>query len=146
MEQVESESLTRQELLATLTNDDLLEELEKRAEPSPEAVKASEGAKKKSLVPVFIRISNIEFLYRSLNRKEWRSMVKDQNVAITEAGEDLVQIAEVKEDAKEKMVKAALIWSSFKGRNLPAGAVEVLADAILLESGFGPPDNEPIRM
>lgn len=137
---------TRQELLESFATEELLEEMERRAKPSKEATDASKVFKDKGLNPVYIRVANIEFLYRSLARKEWRKQSKEQNIAITEAGEDLVQIAEVREDSKEKMVKFAVIWSSYKSKDLPAGTIEVLTDLILLESGFGPPDSEPLRM
>lgn len=146
MEQTEMEPLTREEILSSFTTEELLQEMEVRAKPSTEATEASKEFKKKGQTPVYIRVANIEFLYRSLARKEWRKQSKEQNLAITEAGEDLVQIAEVREDSKEKMVKYATLWSSHKGKDLPAGAVEVLADLILLESGFGPPESEPLRM
>ena len=138
--------LTREETLASYTTEELLQEMELRAKPSTDAIDSSATAKEKGQAPVYMRVANIEFLYRSLSRKEWRKQSKEQNVSITEAGEDLVQIAEVREDAKEKMVKLATIWSSHKGKDLPAGAIEVLADLILLESGFGPPESEPLRM
>ena len=96
--------------------------------------------------PIYLRVAGIEFVYRSLGRREWRTQIKQQNEAIIEAGDDLVGVAEAKEDAKEIMVDSAVLWKSSKLKELPAGAVEVLSDAILLESGFGPPDTDPVKL
>lgn len=136
----------REQLLNGLSVDELQEELQHRASPSNEALKAIEKHKGEGFEPVYLRVSGIEFVYRSLGRKEWRVQIKTQNDIIIAAGEDLVAIAEAKEDAKEEMVASALLWKGTKREDLPAGAVEVLSDAILLESGFGPPDTDPVKL
>jgi peptidyl-tRNA hydrolase len=132
------------EVLASLELIDLYEEIQNRAGISVEARAAADIAKSEGKEPCFIVAANRQFVYRPLGRKEWRHQLKAQNEKIAAAGDDIVSIAEIKEDAKEEMVKSALIYTEVT--DLPAGVVEVLADAILLESGFGPPESEPIRL
>jgi hypothetical protein len=136
----------KQEVLESLTIEELREEMRTRAGLSDIAKAEAKSAKKAGFAPSYLRIGGREFLYRALGRKEWREQIKAQNVKIVDAGEDHVLIAEIKEDAKEDMVKAGLLWTELGDSEMPAGTIEMLADAILLESGFGPPESEPVRL
>ncbi len=131
-------------VLASVDLIDLYEEIQNRAGITPEAKAAADKAKENGIQPSFIVAANRQYVYRPLGRKEWRTQLRVQNEKIAAAGEDLVAIAEIKEDAKEEMVQSAILYQ--EGDQLPAGIVEMLADAILIESGFGPPDSEPIRL
>lgn len=136
----------RDEIIEGFSVEELQYHLHAKAEASEDALAEIEKHKKAGYEPVYLRVSSIEFLYRSLGRKEWRKQIRTQNEAIVEAKDDLIKIAEAKEDAKEDLVASALLWQSTKRTDLPAGAIEVLSDAILLESGFGPPETDPVKL
>jgi predicted HNH restriction endonuclease len=134
----------RQEVLKSLDVLELYQEIQDRNNISDEAKAAAEKAKAEGLVTMFIVIAGTQYVYRPINRKEWREHLKTQNKAIAEAGEDKVKIFEVQEDAKEALVEAALVYN--ESSVVPAGAIDILSDVILIESGFGPPETEPIRL
>jgi hypothetical protein len=133
--------------LNSVTLEELRAEIQSRMIVSDEAKAAAEElkSKDKNLEPVYIRIGDREFLYRALYRKEWRQQIFEQNKRVAEAGDDQALIMEITEDAKEAMVGSAILWCSNEGE-MPAGVVEVLSDAVLYESGFGPPETEPVKL
>lgn len=113
---------------------------------SKEAKEAAEEAKAEGFQPMYVKISGQEYVYRGVTRQEWRDLLQRQNVRIAEAGEDAVKIAAIKEDEMEELVKASLVFPVEIAENMPAGVVQSLADAVLLESGFAGPEMEPVKL
>jgi hypothetical protein len=144
METTEITEDLKREVLESLDTVELYQEIQTRNNISEGAQAAADKAKEEGFEPMFIIVAGQQFVYRPMSRKEWRQHLKKQNVAIKAAEEDQTAIFEVQEDAKESLVEFALIYQESKV--MPAGAVEILSDAILIESGFGPPDTEPIRL
>jgi len=135
------------EVVSTLTIDDLQMEIQKRLDITDEARAAYEQAKEDGYEPVYIRIAAIEFVYRALGRKEWRTLVRAQNERAMAADQDMILLAEAKQDGVEEIAKAGLIWSSKPlDDKVPGGCTEVLSDVILVESGFTGADTDPIKL
>lgn len=103
-------------------------------------------AKTDNKTPCFVILNGHEYIYTGLTRAQWRAHNKKQNELLVTAQEDqdLVLMEEIKEDAKEELVHSQVLFSDEKV--ISAGAIEYLADFILMESGFGPPEMEPVRL
>jgi hypothetical protein len=144
MSTIEITEELKAEVLASVDIIDLYTEIQNRNSIGAEAKAAAEKAKADGIAPMFIVIAGNQYVYRPVNRKEWREHLKKQNAALAEVGEDRAAAFEVQEDSKEALVYSALIYRD--GSIVPAGAIDVLSDAILIESGFGPPETEPIRL
>jgi len=120
------------------------EQIVKDLELSTPATEAANKAKDNGQDPQFLVIGGKEYIYRGLTRKEWRKQVKKQNQQVVDAGEDVVKVSEIQEDAKEELVNLCVIYK--KDKEFSPGAVETLAEAILVASGFGPPDTDPVAL
>lgn len=115
-------------------------------EMSEKARKMVDLAKSQDKSPCFVILNGHEYVYTGLSREKWREHNKKQNQLLVQAQEaqDLVLMEEIKEDAKEDLVKGQVLFTSEKV--ISAGAIEYLSDFILMESGFGPPEMEPVRL
>ena len=113
---------------------------------SDAAASAAKQAKGEDKTPCFVILNGHEYIYTGLSRAQWRAHNKKQNKLLVSAQEaqDLVLMEEIKEDAKEQLVNSQVLFSSEKV--ISAGAIEYLSDFILMESGFGPPEMEPVRL
>ena len=114
---------------------------------SPEANSAVKAAKANGINPVFITIAGGTYIYKTITRKEWRQLRKDMQAKLVEAGEDEEKLLDVKEDELLKLLNLAKVYYQ-EGNidDLPAGVVDSLADSILISSGFGGAEIEPIKL
>ncbi len=134
VEEVETEEVPEE-------NPDMLGEI-------PDTIaKAVEEARDKGFRPYWIMLNGYNFVYRPINRKEWRELTKTQNRAMMEAQDDPEIQVDLKNEQTEKMVRTCLIYSDVPvDDNLGAGYVDTLFDVILVDSGFGQPDMPSINM
>ena len=114
----------------------------------PQEVKeASEKAKAEGLTPYWLSINSYSFVYRPITRKEWKTITRDQNKEILEADEDLEKQLDIKNHYTELLVKNCLVYSDISvDESFGAGYVDTLFEAILVDSGFGQPDQPSIRL
>ena len=113
---------------------------------NPEAQKALDDAKALGLRPSYIIIANQEYIYRGINRKEWREIVSKRNNAIIDADEDQVKIADIQEDEVEFITSLCLLYPEYDTNTIGAGTVQHLADLVLFEAGFGGPEIEAVKL
>lgn len=112
-----------------------------------EAVRtAAEEAKAKGIEVHFVKIAGKEYLFKTINRLEWKILLKKRNEAMQKAGEDELKKAEVLEQELESLLEVALIYSADKLESIPAGAVQTVCDAIMMASGFAGLESEPIKL
>lgn len=121
-------------------------EKDMRPKLSEEAQKALDVAKEKGLRPSYIIIANQEYIYRGINRKEWREIVSKRNNAIMAAEEDQVKIADIQEDEVELIAGLCLVYPEYDINTIGAGTVQHLADLVLFEAGFGGPDIQAVKL
>jgi len=106
-----------------------------------EAKEVVERAKAAGKRPYWVVINGITFVYRPVTRREWRNLMREQNEALSKTIDDPVGQLEVKNDYTELTVKTCMIWSEVPiDDDLGAGYVDSLCEAVLVDSGFGPPD------
>lgn len=113
---------------------------------SEEAKAALKKIKAEGHRPSYIIIANQEYIYRGINRKEWREIVSKRNQRIVEAGEDQAMIAEIQEDEVELITSMCLLYPEFALNSIGAGTVQHLADLVLFEAGFGGPDVQAVKL
>ena len=113
---------------------------------SKEAKTAADEAKKSGFKPMYVVVAGAEYVYRGVTRKEWRLHLEERNSLLKEAEQDEVRQAEIQEEAMESIVGIALIFPEFNKDTFPAGAIQTLSDNILLASGFGGPDIDPVEL
>ena len=93
-----------------------------------------------------VYIGGKEFVFRPVLRSEWRGLLRKRNEALLAAGEDELLKAEVQENEFEDLLNICLLYTPISISKLPAGTVQVLADAILMASGFGGLDTQPVAL
>ena len=135
---------------------EIMEEMERKGEEEAleemdmtpqEITDAVEGAKKAGLRPYWIMLNGFHFIYRPINRKEWREMTRSQNKEMLAAQDDTEKQVDIKNEYTEKTVIQCLIYSDIPvDDSLGAGYVDTLFDAILVDSGFGQPDMPSVNM
>jgi len=113
--------------------------------PSEAALAASAGAKEQGYEPLYVKIAGKEFVYRFVERSEWRTLLKARNEAMAQAIDDQAKL-EVAEKEIESLLEVCLIYSTDPIEKLPAGTVQLISDAILVASGFGGLDAEPVKL
>ncbi len=92
------------------------------------------------------------FVYRSLNRLEWKSLQQEtlKRVKGPDGNVDPNKVLENKEDSEDSVVLKALIYpkhgTSVELAGYPAGYIAQLADRITELSGFGESDVAPERL
>ena len=97
-----------------------------------------------------IEIEGHTYVYRSINRQEYRALQRKMADAGREA-EDDVALAALKDDGEEELVTMAMIWPEVQSRldisaaTKIAGAVTTVSDKIMQASGFGV-DAEPQQL
>jgi hypothetical protein len=101
-----------------------------------------EEHKSKGFMVCALPISGVKYIYRSLNRAEYKSiqdlLTKEAEVVKKNATEEEVAAAAaaIKDTGELQLVKIALIYPELT-ENTPAGVVATLADRIMEASGFG---------
>ena len=83
------------------------------------------------------------YIYRNINRAEWRDLLKRRNLT----GED--NALEVRDQLEEEVVTLALMSPTLTPEqinNLPAGVVSMLSDRIMFASGFGQLEAEAVPL
>jgi hypothetical protein len=115
-------------------------------ELSKEVKAALDTIKKEGHRASYVTIANQEYIYRGINRKEWREIVSKRNQRIVEAGEDQAMIAEIQEDEVELITSMCLLYPEFALESIGAGTVQHLADLVLFEAGFGGPDIQAVKV
>ncbi|RMG69778.1 MAG: hypothetical protein D6710_08305 [Nitrospirae bacterium] len=114
---------------------------------SEQAQAAADRLKEQGYTPVYTVIAGQEFVFRPITRAEWRELIRRRNQQAAEAGDNQIAIAEIQEDSAEEFTKMAVVYpENFDVSKAPAGIVNSLSDAILLESGFAGPDVEPVKL
>lgn len=92
------------------------------------------------------------FIYRSLNRLEWRRLQQEtlKRVKGADGNVDPNKVLENKEDSEDSVVIKALIspkhTTSAELAGYPAGYIAQLADRVTELSGFGESNAEPVRL
>jgi len=113
---------------------------------SAEVQAAADKAKEEGLEVVYTRIAGKEFLFRPVDRSEWRQLISRRNKLLMDAGEDQAKAVEIQEDEMEELVRSCLLFPEVEVEKLRAGVVGTLGDQIMFESGFGGADIEPVRL
>ena len=103
-----------------------------------------EKAKSAGCVVMSAKVNDMEFVYRSINRMEWRSLQQSLQSKIDN------QSPGAKEDGEDELVMKALISPKIVDKaqiaSYPAGVITQLAEYILQASGFGIMDSEPVKL
>ena len=107
---------------------------------------AVETNKQKGIEVHFAKVAGKEYLFKPINRAEWKILLKKRNEAMQQAGDDELKKAEVLEQELESLLSIALLYSADPIENVPAGAVQSICDAIMVESGFTGLESEPIKL
>ena len=119
---------------------------------SKEIRKIVNDAKSAGQAPIMATIAGQEYIYRSINRAEWRSVMVERNKGLKELeelGEAATdeQLAEFEDTQMKAIIDVACLYpSDMKPDSLPAGALQSLSEYILQESGFGGAEVEPIKL
>lgn len=109
-------------------------------ELSLEAQEVVNTAKAAGYKPKLVTIGGTNYVYRGMNRPEWKDYVKVQT---PKEGQEVP----TKEEIEDLLVKQCLIWPSpddltaFSG-----GVVAILAELILEACGFAPIEGQPIEL
>jgi len=113
---------------------------------SEAARKAILTAKEAGYEPVFTKISGKEFVYKPVTRKQWRELRTRMSEAASKIDQDDdLAAAELREEELERLVRMCEVYYE-NSENLYAGTVDSLSDSILLSSGFGGAEVDPIRL
>jgi len=112
---------------------------------SDAAKAAAENAKAEGYEPLYTKIAGKEFVYRALERAEWRALVKARNQSMEAAKTDLEK-AEVAEQELEEILKVCLVYSSQPIEKLPAGSIQAVCEMIMADSGFAGPEIQTIKL
>lgn len=109
-------------------------------------------AKQNGCVVQLIELGSAEFIYRSLNRMEWKSIQKQalKNAQGDDGQLDAVKMAENKDAGEESVVVRGLIYPKVSDpgdlSGYPAGYISQLADRITELSGYGETTAEPVLL
>lgn len=113
---------------------------------SERGAKELESAKERGIEPFYTRINNKEFIYRAIKRSEWRKLRARVQKKAEEAAGDDAKLMEVREEELEQVILIAEVYYEQSSEDLPAGTFETLTDTILLSSGFGGVDIDPVQL
>jgi len=112
---------------------------------SEKAKEAIDQAKEQKIDTLYTRIAGREYIYRPITRKEWRTL-RERMAARTKEAEDNPEIlALIKEEELESLVELARVYYE-NNDTMYAGVIDTLSDAILLSSGFGGVEFDPVRL
>jgi hypothetical protein len=123
--------------------------LEKLGEKVIAEVKA---AKDSGCVIEHILLGDTDFIYRSLNRQEWKVLQRASldKAKDAEGNVDPMKVVEIKDESEDAVVMKALIYpkheSASELQGYPAGYISRLADHITVLSGFGENEVEPQKL
>lgn len=104
-----------------------------------------EKAKSEGFQPVLISIAGTDYIFRPVTRKEWRELLVRRHNKAMAAKDDPLKLSEIQQDEMESLVNTCLLHPKLDEK-CPAGVIESLSDSILIESGFQPAENEPIKL
>ena len=99
-----------------------------------------------------INLGTQDFIYRSLNRLEWKILQKAtlEGAQGPDGAMDPVKLMEHKDKSEDTVVLKGLIYPDHDNASdlshYPAGYVSQLADRITELSGFGEPTTEPVTL
>ena len=109
-------------------------------------------AKEHGCVVEYLPIGDNKFVYRSLNRLEWKTLQAD-SIAKTrgiDGSVDPMKVIEIKDESEDAVVMKSLIHPKHETTtelaNYPAGYIAQLADRITELSGFGETDVVPTKL
>jgi len=109
-------------------------------------------AKEHGCVVEYLPLGDSEFVYRSLNRLEWKTL-HAESIAKTrgvDGSVDPMKVIEIKDESEDAVAMKALIYPKHETvaelSNYPAGYIAQLADRITELSGFGESDVEPTKL
>lgn len=113
----------------------------------PDSVKADiSNEKTKGNMVYSIELNKMVYVYRSINRKEYRLIQQALATRVTDNKEEVLR-----DDGEEDLVFKALLNPKFLSKtelsSLPAGIVTKLAELIMKASGFGDlGENQPVEL
>jgi hypothetical protein len=109
-----------------------------------DALAAAEQAKQAGTQPYTVQVGEDFYVYRTINRFEFRAFTMDQAKQITqlmESAEDPTQgqiLAQIKrEEALVMKCVVHPVLNEFSIKELPAGVIETIHNSIMATSGFG---------
>jgi predicted S18 family serine protease len=105
-----------------------------------------EAAKKNGCTVMAIKLGNIKFTYRSLNRLEWRETQKDIDELVPKDNARVVGLKEIGEDLIVQRFTLDPVLDKASILGIPAGSISKLAELILQASGFGDLEAEPEKL
>lgn len=111
-----------------------------------------ESAKSSGCVVEHITLGGKDFIYRSLNRFEWKSLQQDamRKAKGPDGNVDPTKVVEIKDESEDAVVMKALIYPKHETvselSSYPAGHISQLADRITELTGFGDMDVAPTRL
>ena len=105
-------------------------------------------AKENGCIVAHLKLKDQHFVYRSLNRMEWKVIQKDTIKKASSAPEgDTARSLEIKDETEEIVVIKSCMYPRFSDASdltrYPAGWVSQLAEKITELSGFGELEAEP---
>lgn len=109
-------------------------------------------AKEHGCVVEYLPLGDNEFVYRSLNRLEWKSLQAEsiQKTRGVDGSVDPMKVIEIKDESEDAVVMKALIYPKHEKvselANYPAGYIAQLADRVTELSGFGETDVVPTKL
>lgn len=116
---------------------------------TPELTQSINAAKAAGHSVFSIKLSGKQFIYRSINRSEFRQLQKqlaeDTEKMKTSGLSAESQVSEIREKAEERLIKIALLSDSSTLDQELAGAITTIADLVMQASGFGV-DAEPTQL
>lgn len=109
---------------------------------TPELQQAIDALKKTGFSVFSVTLSGKRYIYRSINRAEFRQLQKqlaEDTEKLKTSGQTAdAQLAEIREKAEERLVKLAIVGEVAASMdNELAGAITTLADLVMQASGFG---------
>jgi hypothetical protein len=109
-------------------------------ELSPEVQELVDQAKVDGYRPMAVQLGGRTYIYRGMNRPEWKDYTKSQNVL---EGQEPPS----KDEIEESLVARCVIWPDVTDLSLiPGGNISILAELIMVASGFEPLNSEPVEL
>lgn len=122
---------------------------------SKEAQAAADALKAKGGSPIYIVIAGTEFVYRPINRNEWRELKDSMTRKIAEfqgnekdpdSPEAAIKLDQLREEEMVKVMEIAKVYYADSIDDCPAGVVDALSNAIMESSGFAGPETMPQKL
>lgn len=115
----------------------------------PDNVKSDVAtAKANGCTVLSVSINKSQYVYRSINRLEYKKLQED--MLNSQKAADEKTIAAVRDDGEEQLVLKALIHprvaSKLDLNGFPAGVISKLAELVMQASGFGDIEEKPVEL